>query len=261
MPQTHDYDHRLEPQLYTQKHHFVYQYGAALVELLDPQPGELILDLGCGTGELTNQISQSGAEVLGIDSSEALVVRAQHQFPGLTFYRQDATQLPDIERYDAVFSNAVLHWIEDQPTISAAMCRALKPGGRLVVEFGGKGNVQLIRDALRGVLQQQSYEQAACAELWYFPSVGEYTTLLERHGFEVQWAQHYARPTVLADARNGIKDWLRMFANSYLVTVPPEAQETVLNETQDRLRSQLYYDHQWHADYRRLRVVATKPAL
>lgn len=249
------------PQLYTQKHHFVYQYGATLVELLDPQPGERILDLGCGTGELTHQISESGASVVGIDSSTELIATAQQRFSHLKFYQQDATQLSGIERYDAVFSNAVLHWIKDQDAVTAAAHHTLKPGGRLVVEFGGKGNVQLIRNALRGVLQQQGYEQAARAELWYFPSVGEYTTLLERHSFEVQWAQHYARPTVLVDTQSGIKDWLRMFANSYLATVPPEAQETVLNETQDRLRSQLYYDHQWHADYRRLRVAATKPAL
>ena len=132
------------PQLYTQKHHFVYQYGEALVKLLNPQPGERILDVGCGTGELTNQISQSGAEVVGIDSSKELIVAAQQQFPGLTFLHRDATQLLDTEQYDALFSNAVLHWIKDQDTVTPRMFRALKPGGRLVAEFGGQGNVQTI---------------------------------------------------------------------------------------------------------------------
>ena len=247
------------PELYTQKHNFVYQYGEGLVELLNPQPGECILDLGCGTGELTYRISETGAEVVGIDSAAELIATARRQFPQLSFYHQNATKLTDTDRYDAVFSNAVLHWIQDQGAVTQRMFQALKPGGRLVVEFGGEGNVQQIREALEKTLRRYGYENAANTTLWYFPSVGQYATLLEQYGFRVQLAHHYARPTILTDANNGIKDWLAMFANSYLETVSPDEQEMLLDDVQDSLRPALYRDQHWYADYRRLRITAIKP--
>lgn len=247
------------PELYTQRHSFVYQYGEGLVDLLTPKPGERILDLGCGTGELTNQISEAGANVVGIDSSEELIATAQQQFPLLTFHQQDATQLTEVEQYDAVFSNAVLHWIFDQNAVTQSMFRALIPSGRLVVEFGGEGNVQQIRSALKKTLRRHGYQEAADVTLWYFPSVGQYTTLLEQHGFRVQLAHHYARPTLLTDAKNGIKDWLMMFANSYLEAIPTDEQVLMLKEIQESLRPTLYRDHHWYADYQRLRVTAIKP--
>ncbi|MGB3777746.1 MAG: methyltransferase domain-containing protein [Tunicatimonas sp.] len=246
------------PDLYTQKHNFVYQYGEDLVALLAPQPGECILDLGCGTGELTNQISEAGARVVGIDSSEELILAARKHFPQLSFHQRDATRLTDSEQYDAVFSNAVLHWISNQDAVSQGMFRALKPGGRLVIEFGGEGNVQQIREALKKTLQQHGYQKDASINLWYFPSIGQYTTLLEQHGFRVQSAHHYARPTRLADAETGIKDWLGMFANSYLEAVPPDVRPLILNEVQNALQPALYSDGHWYADYQRLRVTATK---
>ena len=247
------------PTLYTQKHNFVYQYGEGLVELLAPQPSERILDLGCGTGELTNQISEAGATVLGIDSAEELILAARKQFPQLSFHQQDAAQLTEVEQYDAVFSNAVLHWISDQDAVTRGVFRALKPGGRLVVEFGGEGNVQQIREALKKILQQHGYQKAASINLWYFPSVGQYTTLLEQHGFRVQSAHHYARPTQLADAKTGIKDWLAMFANSYLEAVPSDVRPLILDEVQNALQPALYRDGHWYADYQRLRLTAIKP--
>ncbi len=241
------------PELYNQKHDFVYEYGEALVEVLAPQPHETILDLGCGTGELTHQISLSGAEVAGIDSAKELVEKARQQYPQLTFRQQDATQLSDIEQYDAIFSNAVLHWVVDQEQLTVAMFRALKPGGRLVVEFGGKGNVQQIVSALQEALRQHGYPQPANQSLWYFPTIGQHTGLLERHGFWVQWAQHYERPTRLTDTENGIKDWLRMFANSYLNDVDSRAQEVILEDVQRAVHPSLHHDGQWYADYQRLR--------
>ena len=249
------------PGLYTQNHNFVFQYGAALVEVLAPQTGERILDVGCGTGELTYQISEAGAKVIGIDSSEALITTARRQFPHLTFHHQDATQLSDVQLYDAVFSNAVLHWILDQPTVTEKMYQALRPGGRLVVELGGEGNVRQITDALKTTLLHHGYDRQANIDLWYFPSVGQYTSLLERQGFRVQGAWHFARPTRLADTDRGIRDWLAMFAGAYLEAIPSEEQELIMKETQERLRPKLYRDQHWYADYQRLRVTATRPAL
>ena len=247
------------PTLYNQKHSFVYHYGESLLKELNPQPNEQILDLGCGTGELTQQISASGACAIGIDSSAELIATAEQRFPNVEFRRQDATQLSDIERYDALFSNAVLHWIKDQDTLTRTMFQVLKPGGRLVAEFGGQGNVQTIVSALRETLQQHGYDQQAATELWYFPSVGQYASLLEKYGFQVQQIQCYARLTELADAENGIKDWLRMFANRYLEDTSPDKQEAILHEVQETVRPQLFRDGHWYADYQRLRAVATKP--
>ena len=249
------------PDLYTQKHNFVFQYGAGLVEVLDPQPNERILDVGCGTGELTKQVSDAGANVVGIDSSEALVVAARQQFPNLTFRHEDATQLADVQQYDAVFSNAALHWIQDQPRVTQAMYQALKPGGRLVVELGGEGNVRQITEALKTALLRYGYPREANISLWYFPSVGQYTTLLEHHGFRVQWARHYARPTRLADTDHGIKDWLKMFAGAYLTSIPSDEQELITTATQEALRPVLFQDQHWYADYQRLRVTAIRPSL
>ena len=249
------------PDLYKQKHSFVYQYGEDLVEVLCPQPSERILDVGCGTGELTQRISEIGADVVGIDSSEELIVAARRQFPHLPFHHQDATQLTDTDQYDGVFSNAVLHWIQDQEVVTRCLFQVLKPGGRLVVEFGGEGNVQHIREALKVVLQQRGYKRQAQISLWYFPSVGQYATLLEQHGFRIQIAHHYARPTPLVDSKNGIKDWLVMFAGNYLKDISSDEQAVMLNEVQNLLRPTLYRNQQWYADYQRLRVTATKPTL
>ena len=247
------------PELYKEKHHFVYQYGESLVDLLSPQPGEHVLDLGCGTGELTYQISEAGASVTGIDNAEDLLTEARRKFPDLNFRHQNATDLEDTEQYDAVFSNAALHWILDQQKVTQRMFNALKPGGRLVVELGGQGNVQRIREALSEVLLLHHYTQLAQTSVWYFPSVGQYTTLLEQYGLQVQQAQHYARPTPLTDAENGIKDWLSMFANSYQHAVEAVEWEKIINEVQEVLRPDLYRDGCWHADYYRLRVTALKP--
>ena len=230
-----------------------------MVKELNPQPNEQILDLGCGTGELTQQISASGACAIGIDSSAELIATAQQRFPNVKFRRQDATQLSDIEQYDALFSNAVLHWIKDQDTLTRTMFHVLKPGGRLVAEFGGQGNVQTIVNALREKLWQYGYEQQAAVEPWYFPSVGQYASLLETHGFRVQWMHHYVRPTELNDTADGIVDWLRMFAGSFLAGIATDQQDVILVEVQEKLRTELYRQGKWYADYHRLRFRAVKP--
>ena len=247
------------PTLYNQKHSFVYHYGESLVKELNSQPNEQILDLGCGTGELTQQISASGACAIGIDSSAELIATAQQRFPNIEFRRQDAAQLSDTEQYDAIFSNAVLHWIKDQSAVTRGMFQVLRPGGRLVAEFGGQGNVQTIVNALRETLWQYGYEQQATVEPWYFPSVGQHASLLETHGFRVQWMHHYDRPTELADTEDGIVDWLRMFAGSFLLGIATDKQDAILDEVQEKLRTELYREGKWYADYQRLRFRAVRP--
>ncbi|QNE40044.1 methyltransferase domain-containing protein [Hymenobacter sp. NBH84] len=242
---------------YTQKHAFVFQYGAGLIDLLAPQPGELILDLGCGSGELTQQLANAGAEVVGIDASAEMIDKAREQFPTLDFRVGDGASFELPERFDAFFSNAALHWMPNAAAVVRQMHRHLKPGGRLAVEFGGQGNVGQIVRALLRHLHQRGHMHIQ-AEWWYFPSPGEYATLLEQQGFRVQLVQHYDRPTSLADPETGLTDWIQQFGANFFAEVGTEEQAAILAAVETELRPALFQNGQWVADYKRLRVVAQK---
>jgi trans-aconitate 2-methyltransferase len=245
-----------DPGLYDGKHAFVWQYGASLLELLAPKPGERILDLGCGTGHLTAQIADRGADVLGIDSDEAMIEQARRGYPKIRFERQDARDFHFSEPFDAVFSNAVLHWIREPERAIACVRRALKAGGRFVAEFGGKGNVRQIVEALVKVAETLGCGTPALP--WYYPGIAEYTSLLERHGLEVTFATLFDRPTPL-EGEQGLRNWVTMFARDVLRQLPSERHEDYLRALETALRPSLYDDGQWHADYRRLRIVAHVP--
>ncbi|HEX5227890.1 MAG TPA: methyltransferase domain-containing protein [Bryobacteraceae bacterium] len=237
---------------YQDKHSFVWRYGADLLDLLAPQPGERILDLGCGTGQLTAEIARRGAKVTGLDQSEDMLDEARKNFPEIPFLVGDAARFSFPEPFDAVFSNAVLHWVKDAEGAAASMARALRPGGRLVVEFGGKDNTASVMAALYGVL-------GPTVELpWYYPSIGEYAPILERHGLEVRQATLFDRPTPL-DGENGMEHWLRMFGpSSFLKGLTPERADSIIEELVARLRPQAYINGVWTVDYRRLRVMAVR---
>lgn len=247
------------PGLYNDKHAFVYEYGAGLVELLSPQPHMRILDLGCGSGQLTAEIKARAGEVVGIDQSGAMIADAQARYPEIEFYVADAANFEMEERFCAIFSNATLHWVTDYEACVACMYRALKPGGRMVVEFGGKGNVQTIVQQLRASLAARGYESQSKQETWYFPSIGEYTPVLEAAGFRVTLAMHYDRPTPLSDEAAGIKDWLAMFGATFFEGIPQAEVEVIKQAVQDNLQSTCLKDGTWYADYKRLRIVAEKP--
>jgi trans-aconitate methyltransferase len=238
---------------YQDKHSFVWRYGANLVELLNPQPGERILDLGCGTGQLTAEIASAGAQVVGLDSSPDMLADARKNFPGLTFVLADAASFDFPQPFDAVFSNAVLHWVKDADGAVSSIARALGPGGRFVAEFGGKGNIASVQAALRSVLGPIADEQSP----WYYPSIGEYAPILERHGFEVQNASLFDRPTQL-DGENGLDQWLRMFTQTYLRQFSPQEADQLVHQLVEQLRPALYRDGAWSVDYRRLRIVASR---
>lgn len=239
---------------YQNQHGFVWQYGAALIDLLAPQPGDRILDLGCGTGELTHALGATGATVDGIDADPAMVARAQQQYPQLSFAVADATNFVVEHPVDGVFSNAVLHWVQPPEAAVAAIAKALKPGGKFVAEFGGKGNVQKIVAAVETVRRQPNLNP------WYFPTIGDYAQLLERHGLEVTFAALVDRPTLLNDGDRGLVNWLKMFGGGLLAGLAPDTAEAMLGRVETLLRDQLYDGHQWTADYRRLRLVAVKQA-
>ncbi len=244
--------------LYEQQHAFVWQYGESLLELLAPQAGEKILDLGCGTGQLTAKIAESGAFVQGIDSSLAMISTAQSNYPHINFVAADARNFQVEEPLDAVFSNAVLHWIKQPDAAIDCVEKALKPGGRFVAEFGGKGNVGAIARALLKVLSEIGCEEPESLNPWYFPSIGEYALLLENQGFDVSYAVLFDRPTPLEGGTAGMVNWIEMFAGGFLSGLSQEVRSRAIKQVEERLRPALYRDGNWSADYRRIRVVTVK---
>jgi trans-aconitate 2-methyltransferase len=244
--------------LYDNKHDFVFKYGEYLVQMLTPQEGERILDVGCGTGYLTNLIAASGAMVTGMDSSVDMIAKAKNEYPHLPFKVASVTGFQFEETFDALFSNAVLHWVTEKEKAIACMYNNLKPGGRLVLEMGGKGNVAKIVGALRTALVKHGFTTNANREPWYFPSLSEYTGLLEKQGFRVTYAAHYDRETELKDTQQGIKDWVHMFGGAFLEGLNADQTAAILEEAQETLRQTQYRNNKWYADYKRLRVVAIK---
>lgn len=244
------------PTLYDTKLGFNTTFGTDLVALLAPRPGEKILDLGCGTGDLAQQIASHGATVVGIDSSPAMIERAQEKYPSIQFIRADGQDFafsPDT--FDAVFSNAALHWMRDAAGVARHIGNALKPGGRFVAEFGGKGNIQAVIDAITDALSSAGYPTDD-VNRWYYPSVGEYAILLERQGFRVTRALHFDRPTRLDDGERGLENWLTMFAGTIFEVAPDSERAALHDAVIERLRPRLFHDGAWVIDYVRLRVVA-----
>lgn len=244
--------------LYDSKHSFVSQFGTELVALLAPRSGECILDLGCGTGHLTYKIAICGAEVIGVDSASTMIEQARNHYPNLQFEVADATELQFIERFDAVFSNAVLHWIKEPEKVVASVERSLKPGGRFVAEFGSKGNVKAIVTAITNAIQAAGYGVDEAQNPWYFPSIGEYGILLEQQGLQLTFAILFDRPTPLEDGEKGMQNWIKMFGNSFLTPFPADKQIAILADMEKQLRPKLYQNGTWFADYRRIRVIAIK---
>jgi len=244
--------------LYEAKHSFVWQFGRDLIQVLAPQSGERILDVGCGTGRLTAEIAAAGAEVLGIDYSPTMISQARGNFPILQFETQDACHLPYHGEFDAVFSNAALHWIQPASAAAGAMARALKSEGRLVAELGGRGNVQVLVDCAYRALVKLGIPDPERYNPWYFPSVGEYATLLERQGLEVTLAAMFERATPLEGGAAGLKDWFAMFGSRFLDALAPSSHPEFIRLVESYAAPQLFQQGQWVADYRRLRIVARK---
>jgi trans-aconitate methyltransferase len=245
-----------DPEFYEARHSFVWQFGQDLLDLLSPKPGERILDLGCGPGNLTERLAQSGADVVGVDSSPEMIGQARQNYPSLKFVLVDAAKMEFREEFDAVFSNAALHWMMEAHAVAKSMARALRRGGRLVAELGGKGNIQTIERAIQRVLI--AYLPAGIpAKRTFFPSIGEYAPLLEEHGFEIRMMRLFDRPTKL-EGSNGMENWLRQFASYYFEAIPAGQQEEALAAVVDELHPQLFGAEGWFADYRRLRIQAVK---
>jgi trans-aconitate 2-methyltransferase len=240
--------------LYRDAHAFIWNYGQSLLSVLEPRAGERILDVGCGTGELTAEIAAAGATVVGIDSSPSMIDAALAKFPQLDFRVDDAASLSVDGPFDAVFSNAALHWVLRAEDAAASMARVIRQGGRLVAEFGGHGNVATLQHTYAKALAESAGVEFRSA--WYFPALGAYASLLEANGFEVTGATLYDRPTRL-EGREGLANWYRMFLGNWLAPMDTDAQARVLERAERLCEGQFRGDH-WVADYRRLRVVAVR---
>ena len=242
---------------YDDGHGFVHEYGRDVLDVLGPQPDERVLDLGCGTGHLTADIAETGASVVGIDASSEMVEQARRTYPDLTIERADARDYGPDEPFDAVFSNAALHWIPDadQDAVLATVAESLTEGGRFVAELGGRGNVAAISDALGAERRERGY---AVPDPWYFPSVGEYASRIEAQGLEVGFARLFDRPTELGDGEAGLRNWVEMFGDAFFADVPPETKAEMLDGVERRVADRLWDGETgtWTVDYRRLRVVA-----
>ncbi|CAM3573787.1 methyltransferase domain-containing protein [Halomonas sp. FME1] len=236
---------------YAENADFVPKLGGDVLKLLSPQAGESILDLGCGDGALTERLVQLGANVLGVDASEDMVNATRQR--GISAQIVDAHQLDFDHEFDAVFSNAALHWMLDPQPVLVGVKRALKPGGRLVAEFGGHGNVAAICTALIAALHLRGISIEG-RHPWYFPTPTEYTKQLERAGFEVESIALIPRPTPLP---TGMAGWLKTFASPFMHGLDESVREAVLEDTLMLLEHSLRDEQgNWTADYVRLRVSA-----
>jgi len=244
--------------LYDNKLGFVAGYGKDVMELLKPQPGERILDLGCGTGTLTHEIAKAGAEVTGIDLSEAMLQQARSNYPQLAFIHADAGNFQLNEKFDAVFSNAALHWMKHAEQVVSCIWEALKERGRFVTEFGGLGNIARVEKAIQDVLQESCGIDASARNPWYFPSIGQYSSILENLGFTVTYAHLFDRPTKQADGEAGLRYWLDGFAAFFFEGLSADEKHEAYEQIKSRLRSDLFIDGSWYVDYKRIRIIAEK---
>ena len=240
-----------DPERYARNARFVADLGAPLVELLAPRAGEHILDLGCGDGALSVELMAAGAAVVGIDSGADMVAAARAL--GVDARIGDGQALTFDAAFDAVFSNAALHWMRDADAVIAGVKRALKPGGRFVAEFGGAGNVANVRRALVAALERRGIDGRARSP-WYFPTPKAYRERLEAHGFTVASIALIPRPTPLP---GDIRDWLETFCESFLDAVPTAERAALKDQVADALEAtNRDADGGWSVDYVRLRVAA-----
>ena len=241
---------------YNERFQFVHQYGEDLFSWLDLTPGMSVVDLGCGNGALTERLAAMGAEVLGLDASPEMLAVAQRHHPRLRFERADAASFIVERPVDAVFSNAVFHWIDDQDALLSSVSQALKPGGQLVCEFGGAGCAETVHHALRTAFARRGLPYRF---RFYFPTVGEYAPLLEAHRLKVVRASLFDRFTEQV-GEDGLADWIRMFVTLPFEGLSDSRRAEIIREAVEACRPSLFVNGKWHVDYVRIRIKAIRVA-
>lgn len=242
-----------DPILYDANARFVSAMTEEVLALLDPHPNQHILDLGCGDGFLTKQITTTGASVIGVDSSSAMVKTAQKR--GLDARIMSAYALPFVEEFDSVFSNAALHWMLQPDLVLSKVRQSLRMDGFFTAEFGGAGNVAAITSALTKILPTYDRKFEVCNP-WYFPTAEEYTDKLVKHNFEVQSIKLIPRPTKITGT---IINWLENFAVSFVQDLDFPKRHEIFTAVRDEIEEDLCDNTgSWHVDYVRLRFRAIK---
>jgi trans-aconitate methyltransferase len=248
---------RWDPALYDRRAAFVSQAASDLVDWLEPCEGEAILDLGCGTGELTLAIAARGARVVGFDASAEMIAAARQRAPALEWTVGDGEALAFDGAFDAVFSNAALHWMTRAEAAARGIARALKPGGRMVAELGGAGCVAIVRAAVGSELATLGEDPARWLR-WYFPTIAEYAAVLESVGLQPRTMALFERPTRLSGA-DGLAAWLRIFLAPLAAHLAHDW-PTFVTAVEARCGPRLFDGTDWVLDYVRLRLRAMKAA-
>ncbi len=247
---------RWDPALYDSRAAFVSRAAGGLIDWLEPRSGESILDLGCGTGELAMAIATSGARVVGLDASAEMIAAARERAPALEWIVGDGEALAFDDAFDAVFSNAALHWMTRAEAAARGIARALKPGGRLVAELGGAGCVATVCAAVAGELEARGEDPARWLR-WYFPTIAQYATVLASAGLEPRAMSLFERPTRLPGS-DGLRAWLQIFLSPLIQHLGGQAPAFVA-AVEARCRPRLFDGADWILDYVRLRLRAVNP--
>ncbi|WP_207941231.1 hypothetical protein DOK78_001251 [Enterococcus sp. DIV2402] len=240
--------------IYDTHHDFVAEYGKGLLELIPLNQEQRILDLGCGTGTLTKQLTNYG-NVLGVDGSASMIAQAKKRYPEVVFQVMDALQLPFENEWEVIFSNAVFHWINNHQQLLSSIYQALVPEGQLICEFGAYGNIQVIEESFQLALEKRN---CAYQSKFTFPKIADFAKLLENQGFIIDAIVDYDRPTVLSGGEQGLAIWGKQFFETELAVFSEVEQEQILTDFVETAHEKLWQESDWIADYRRLRVVAHK---
>lgn len=237
---------------------FVSGHGAGVLSWLGPTAGSRVLDLGCGTGELLQELLAAGVDAYGLDADPAMVARARQRVGPDRVWLQDGHAFSVPDPYDAVFSNAALHWMHAPGAVIASVRAALRPSGRFVAEMGAGRNMATIVAAIRAARASAGFDPEVPLP-WFFPSPAEYARLLEAGGFEVRRLAYFPRPTLLSDGPDPVGAWVEMFATAMVDDLPPAVRAAVVADVGKRTRETLFRDGHWYADYWRLRFEAVLP--
>lgn len=243
---------------YTEDFDFVHKYGESVMDLMGVEDKSFVVDLGCGNGALTKKLSERGFEVLGIDPSIDMINIAKNAHKDLNFKLDDALEFKLSKKADAIFSNAVMHWIdaENQEKAIENIASQLKIGGEFVCEFGGKGCAELVHSAL-----EKSFNKRGLIypRVFYFPTIGQYSPLLEKYGLRVEYAVLFDRPTP-QKTENGLEDWVKMFVRKPFENIDSDTEKEIIEEVVIDLKDELYIKDTWFIDYVRIRIKARKIA-
>lgn len=239
---------------YTDNFQFVHKYGEELIDLLTVPEDSFVVDLGCGNGAITEKLSTVGFRVLGVDSSEEMIKKAKELHPNQNFRLDDACEFKLEEKADAVFSNAVFHWIDNHDRLIENISANLKSGGEFVFEFGGKGNADSVHFALEKAFSSFGLKYTNDLN---FRSIGEFAPLLEKHGFVVRYALLFDRPTEQI-GENGLENWINMFLGSAFDGIDADTKKEIIAQVVSDCRPKLFVNGKWYLDYVRIRMKAIK---